>query len=185
MPAPQTPTGIVVTIEARTSEANAAVEAALNIALNRIAIKWHAAARNASPVDLGRLRSSITFATPTVQQPARLLEGPNRQLEPAVVFNPPKPDGMAVIVGSNVEYAPAVHEGVDWPGGPVTVKEHQVKAHTRETKHGPVHVKAHTVRAHTRNMPPVQRAGKKFIETPGRELMPTFQQMVAEELAKI
>lgn len=182
MPTPREPVGISFTITTRTKEAPVEIEAALNRALNRIAIKWHAAARQATPVDTGRLRSSVTFATPTVQQPARI---PADDGEPMTVFKPDKPDGLSVIVGTNVKYGPAVHEGINWPGGAVQVKAHTVKAHTRETKHGTVRVKSHTVRAHTRQVGPIVRAGRKFIETPGRQLMPEAHSIVAQELAGI
>lgn len=193
MPAPKTPpAGISFTLESNITEVTAEVEAALHTALNRIAIAWHRGAREAAPVNLGRLRASITFSTPTQQNPVTYAKEDGRGVER---FTPPKPEGLGVIVGSNVSYAPAVHEGINTPGGDtVEVKAHKVKAHTRTVntlfgraldKPLKIKVPAHTRAAHTRKSPPINRAGIKFIEGPGRYLHWHFREIVGEELAKL
>lgn len=192
MPAPKRPpAGITFTLKSNRKNATAAVHAALERALNRMALPWHAAATDEVPVDTGRLKSSITFSTPTIQKAVAYTDRNGK----GASFRPPKPPPLTLQVGTNVEYGPEVHEGVDWQGGEVrveehTVRAHRVKAHTRTTKSGKkitvkAHtVRAHTVKAHTRNMPPITRAGRKFIEGPGRRLRPRFEEIAAEELAK-
>ncbi|MFA5569754.1 MAG: hypothetical protein WC972_14040 [Trueperaceae bacterium] len=192
MPAPKSPpAGITFTLTSHRGPVTAIIEAALERALNRMALPWHEEATNEVPVDTGRLKSSLTFSTPTIQKAVAYTDHDGK----GASFRPPKPPPLTLLLGTNVEYAAAVHEGINWEGGPVqikehTVKAHTVKAHTRTTKTGKeitvkAHtVKAHTVKAHTRNMPAVTRAGKKFIEGPGRRLRPRFEQIAAEELAK-
>lgn len=182
MPAPKNPpAGITFTLTSNVRTITPIIEAALERALNRMALPWHEAATNEVPVDTGRLKTSLTFSTPTIQKAVAYTDADGK----GASFRPPKPPPLTLILGTNVEYAAAVHEGVDWEGGPVQVEAHTVKAHTRKTKSGKrVNVKAHTRAAHTRNMPPVTRAGKKFIESPGRRLRPRFEEIAAEELAR-
>jgi len=100
------------------------------------------------PVDTGNLRSSITSATRT--------------------------EGMLVIgrVGTAVEYAADVHEGVR--AQTVTVAAHQVKART---------IKAHTVKAHTRKAYTVPaRNGRKSYTVPATEV-PAHQVAARTQLA--
>lgn len=125
------------------------------------------------PVDTGNLRASITHA----------------------VSSDVAGRGMVVVgrVGTPVEYALAVHEGVK--AQTVTVAAHQVKAHTvkahevrarrgrkRASKAGPRQapraaytVRAHTVRAHTRasyTMEVKARAGRPFLRRALEEVLP-------------
>lgn len=119
-------------------------EQALRRALDRIAIRWQAAARLAAPVDTGRLRASIAFSTPNVPGLFSTTE--------------PVQQGLTAVVGSNVEYALAVHEGL--PQG------HPIR------RNGKVHPM------------PNGRDPNKFIETPGRQLASTFENMITDELRK-
>jgi hypothetical protein len=154
--------GISFELESNVPVVNKTVEVALRRALDRIAIRWQAAARQQTPVDTGRLRSSIAFSTPN--QPA-LGTGVDELNQ-----------GLTAIVGTNVEYALAVHEGFS---GRVNVQEH-----TREIKTAfgrAIAPKRIRVKAHTRHM---TRTANKFIETPGRQLLSTFQNMVNEEVTK-
>ena len=154
--------GISFELDTNVPVANRAIEVALKRALDRIAIRWQAEARQLAPVDTGRLRASIAFSTPN--QPA--LGTGVQELN----------QGLTAIVGTNVEYALAVHEGFD---GVVNVKEH-----TREirTAFGRVIApKRIRVKAHSRHM---TRTANKFIETPGRQLVSIFRNMVNEEVHK-
>jgi hypothetical protein len=142
--------------ETRVPQFLAALPPAVNRALNRIGIHWSAQAKQACPVDTGRLRASTTFSTPTMRATVTPMGG-----EP---FTPPEPPPFTVQVGTNVEYGPAVHEGVD-AGTTISVPRHTVRAHTRKTKHGAV-----SVREHERG--PYEyasrgRAPNKYIEGPG------------------
>ncbi len=120
-------------------------EQALKRALDRIAIKWQAEARKIAPVDTGRLRASIAFSTPNVPGLFSTTE--------------PVDQGLTAIVGTNVEYALAVHEGL--PQG------HPIR------RNGKVHPM------------PNGRDPNKFIETPGRQNAGTFERFVTEELRKV
>jgi len=143
-------------------------------ALNRIAVHWHGESRAAAPVDLGRLRSSIAFSTPTVQAPVTITAAavgasgrPRPDDVPATeVFTPPTPPPFTAIVGSNVNYAAAVHEGLTLEDKPTMVKEHYRtirQAFGRRIAPRRVLVKAHTSRTGTR----ITKA-RKFIEGPAR-----------------
>lgn len=192
MPAPKTdPTGITFHFTVNVKEITDAAQAGLDDGLNRAAIDWHAAAREATPVDTGRLRSSVAFSTPTVQAKVRVMKGSDRD-QRAYTFTPPKPPPNTLLVGSNVEYALAVHEGIQDPGGPEQVREHTVKAHKRRITKAfgrpitprTIKVRTYTVRAHTRQRPPTTRAGRKFIEEPGRRLLPQMERKITESIAR-
>lgn len=105
--------GLTFTLDSNVDRMNAAIEAGATRALNRIAIDWHAAAREAAPVDTGRLRASLTFTTPTVHalHSERFPGNPARG-EPGgvITYMPDAPEGLAAAVGTNVEYALEVHE---------------------------------------------------------------------------
>ena len=157
--------------ETRLPEFTREMERRLNMALNRIGLDWQKHSKLACPVDTGRLMSSITFSTPTQQATATPMGG-----EP---FTPPEPPPFTAQVGTNVEYGPAVHEGID-AGTTIRVPRHSVRAHTRTTKSG-----THTVSAHERG--PFEyahpgRAGSKFIERPGSERADEYQRMILEAL---
>jgi hypothetical protein len=111
----------------------------------------------------GRLRSSITFVTPTVHAThSYSYEGGSES------YTPPKADGLEVMVGTNVEYAPALHEGV----GAQTVT---VRAHTRRTKSGTVSVKSHSRNVSARGAYP-------FISQAGYVVMPKIPSMITRVL---
>lgn len=190
MPAPKTdPTGITFHLTVNTREITKDAQAGLDKGLNRAAIKWHGAAREATPVDTGRLRSSVTFSTPTVHARVRVAAGAGKG-ERAYTYTPPDPPPNTLLVGTNIEYALAVHEGITDPGGPEQVREHQVKAHKRRITMAfgrpitprTIQVRTYTVRAHTRQRPPTTRAPRKFIEEPGRRLLPEMQRMITESI---
>lgn len=181
MPAPVEPvTGITFKLTTNIKEIVGMIELGAIAGLNRIAIRWHGKAREAAPVDTGRLRSSITFSTPTVRKRVRVAATAGQQ---GYLFDPPPVDGLEVVIGSNVEYAPAVHEGVTWAGGPVEVKAHK-RRQTKAWGHPINPPKVVNVAPHTRIVGPVNRPPNKFIEGPGRELLPVFQRMMDEEIAK-
>lgn len=150
-----------------------ALRSGINRALNRIGIKWQAGAKQATPVDTGRLRSSIAFVTPTVRAlHTTAYEG---HVE---TYMPPEARPNSVHVGTNVDYARAVHEGV--PAHTEWVKRHWVRPHKRKTKHGVVMVQGHYRGEHKRRAP--ERRASKFIENPGKQLLPEFIRIFREEL---
>jgi hypothetical protein len=163
--------GITFELKTNVTVMNEKIEAALQKALNRIAIKWQAESRKAAPVNLGRLRASIAFSTPT-----------NNALHTAaykggvVQYQPPAVQGLTAQVGSNVEYAMAVHEGFS---GVVQVQKHERTITKLFGKRIPA--RTITIRGHTRKM---NRDPNKFIETPGRDLNDTFKGMVDTEVRK-
>jgi len=145
--------GITFELTSNIKAVDANVEARLRRALDRIAIKWQAEAIKAAPVDTGRLRASIAISTPNVQalHTANYSEG-------AVQYEPPTEQGLTAMVGTNVEYALAVHEGL--PSGFAYRRNNQTVVMQ------------------------VERRPDKFIEEPGRALQPTFQRMIQEELTR-
>ena len=101
----------VFRVESNTRAVNDAMKASAERALNRVAIHWHAEARQRAPVDTGRLMSSIAFSTPTSnafhQEDYR---GRGDKPGGTVAYQPPKVRGLEAMVGSNVDYAAPVHE---------------------------------------------------------------------------
>ena len=89
-------------VESHVRSVNAATERALGRGLNRVAIHWHGEARQRAPVDTGRLMSSIAFSAPGTNAAVMLAGGG--------IFQPPAAHGLDAMVGTNVDYAPAVHE---------------------------------------------------------------------------
>lgn len=168
------------------------VERRLRRALDRIGIKWQAEAKkNISPgsanaaVDTGRLRASIAFSSPNVQAVHTEAYAGSESSPGGVVSYPvPKLDAryraLTVGVGSNVEYAAAVHEGIN--AQVAAVNATRVRAHQRKRGSTTVHVRAHERAAHTRNVP--ARAPRKFIEEPMRANLDTFRKMTEEELKR-
>lgn len=172
-------TGVTFRTESRTGDVDRAVMQALDVASDRIGILWHGAARMAAPVDLGRLRASIAWATHrTRRQHTAAYPGGRGEPGGTVSYTPPDPGELTTAVGSNVEYALAVHEGLD----NVTV---QVPAHTRRITKAwgrPITPRTVQVRAHARVM---NRRPMKFIEGPGRLQLWRWRDIVAEELQKL
>jgi hypothetical protein len=105
--------GLTFELRSNVDRMNEAVEAGATRALNRIAIDWHAAARQSVPVDTGRLRASIAFTTPTVHAlhserfPGNAAEG---KPGGTITYLPDPPERLTTAVGTNVEYAQKVHE---------------------------------------------------------------------------
>ena len=157
--------------ETRLPEFTREMERALNTALNRIGLDWQKWSKIAAPLITGRLKSSITFSTPTVQATTTPMIG--------APFTPPEPPPFTVQVGTNVEYAPAVHEGID-VGTEIKVPRHNVKAHSRTTKSGTHHVSAHERGPYTFASP--GRTPNKFIEGPGTENQERYQRMILDAL---
>ena len=78
--------------------------------------------------------------------------------EGVVQYQPPDVQGLTAQVGTNVEYGLVVHEGLS---GTMAFRQNNTTQY--------------------RN---VKRKPNKFIETPGRQLAPTFRGIVDEELRK-
>ena len=101
----------VFRVQSNTRAVNGVTQTAIERALNRIAIHWHGEARQRAPVDTGRLMASIAFSTPTSnafhQQDYR---GRGDKPGGTVAYQPPAARGLEAMVGSNVDYAAAVHE---------------------------------------------------------------------------
>ena len=96
---------IEVTLEANnTEEVKEALKEAVQKALTEIGIQVENYATMLCPVDTGRLRGSITFATVTEQDSPR---------EPAEASDGVQetPDENSVVIGTNVEYAAYVEMG--------------------------------------------------------------------------
>jgi hypothetical protein len=164
--------GITFEFVSNVPATRARVEQGLRRALDRIAIRWQKEAKIAAPVDLGRLRASIAFSTPNIQA----LHTESYRGGVVQYMPPPPPNELTAQVGSNVEYARAVHEGFS---GVVTVKAH--KRTIKKVFGKPITPRAIQVEEHTRRM---SRTPNKFIETPGRDLLPRAQQIVAQEIQR-
>jgi hypothetical protein len=108
------------TVQSNVRAVTADVERRAKRALDRIAIKWQADAKvNISPgqpnaaVDTGRLRASIAFSTPNVQAVhSEAYPGGSGGPGGVVSYLPPKPAELTATVGTNVQYGPAIHEGL-------------------------------------------------------------------------
>ena len=111
----------------------------------------------------GRLRASIAFVTPTMHRVHTYSYDGGTES-----YTPPKANGLEILVGTNVEYAPALHEGV--ASQTVTVR-----AHTRRTKTGTVNV-----RSHSRNVP--ARGAYPFISQAGYVILPQIPGMITRIL---
>jgi hypothetical protein len=110
-----------------------------------------------------RLRSSITWTSPNVHALHTYTHD-----EGTDSYTPPKPDRLEALVGTNVNYAPAVHDGL--AGGMVTVKAHQRRTPTGFT----------TVRSHQRLQ--AARQAKPFIEQPGIDIAKKAPDIILKEL---
>lgn len=175
-----------VTVTSNARSVARALEEGVNRGLNRVGIRWAADAKQAI-TDMvysqpqgpsgyqrtGRLRSSITFATPTVQAPTP-------------EWTPPAPEGLTVVVGTNVEYAPFVHEGVN--AQEVQVPQHTVREHQRTMTHvfgRDVQPFVVTVQEHTRGpytMRVSEREPKKFIEAPLLQNLDAYRNLLHDSI---
>jgi len=158
--------------ESRVPEVVAGMDDGIDRVLSRIALDWSGHAKQAVPVDTGRLRASITWSTPSYQATVTPIGA-----EP---FTPPPPPPYTVQVGTNVEYGPAVHEGIPI-GKSINVPRHTVKAHARKTKRGTVLVRSHERGPYT--FLSRGRNPKPFIAGPGAQHAPRYQQMIRDALA--
>ena len=86
-----------VTIKDYSPQVLEAFEKQVNLALNAVGQTAEGYAKQETPVDTGRLRNSITYATATTQSKSA---DDSRQKA--------TPEEHTVYIGTNVEYAPAV-----------------------------------------------------------------------------
>lgn len=80
-----------------------ALKEQIPLALEAIGGEMERHAKQGCPVDTGRLRNSITFATSTAQGAANTDTGAPAQPEDYAMHG--EPDALSVVVGTNVEYA--------------------------------------------------------------------------------
>lgn len=99
-----------VNISSNTNTLKKDVEEKIQKALKAIGLQAETHAKENCPVDTGRLRNSITFATVSYQSPANTNKHPNGQAdaEPSDYRLQGTPEKHEVVVGTNVEYAPDV-----------------------------------------------------------------------------
>ena len=83
-----------------------ALEKNIQLGLNAIGQTAEGYAKEDCPVDTGRLRNSITFATATEQGKAN--DGGGEPASPEDYAKKRSPEKNAVYVGTNVDYAPKV-----------------------------------------------------------------------------
>jgi phage gpG-like protein len=181
---------VTFSVKSHVKELTAETERRVGVALNNVAIDWHAASVRAisemvyRPGDLrvdgkdtraykltNRLRSSITFTSPSTHATHTFTHDLGTES-----YTPPKPDRLEAMVGTNVEYAPAVHDGLG--GGSVTVK-----AHTRRITQAfgrAINPRTVNVSSHSKMMP--ARKAKPFIEQPGIGIAKKAPQMILAEL---
>ncbi len=74
-----------------------------------IGIEAESNAKDICPVDTGRLRNSITFATSTTQGAANNRDGQSADANDYATHG--NPESGSVYIGTNVEYAPYIEEG--------------------------------------------------------------------------
>lgn len=169
---------VSVELTVHTEEVTREVEKRVNDALNKIGVHWMNESRRATPVDSGRLRSSISFSTPTVHGVhTEHYKGNPRTKAPGgiVTYYRPPPPPLTVVVGTNVEYAAPVHEGITAQVS--LVRRHWVRPFTRSDG---VSVRGHYRGPFLRNTP--ARNPTKFIEGPGRRDQPQFRAFLVRAL---
>lgn len=173
---------VTFSVKSHVKELTAETERRVAIALDKVAIDWHAASTRAISEMVynqprgtykrtNRLRSSITFTSPNVHAAHTFAHEDGVE-----TYTPPKPDRLEAMVGTNVEYAPAVHDGLG--GGMVTVK-----AHTRRITQAfgrAINPRTVNVSSHSKMMP--ARKAKPFIEQPGIGIAKVAPQMIIAEL---
>lgn len=190
---PKTSPRVAFSITSKVDDVTKEMEARLDRAFNSIGVHWQAEAkrsiRHQGAVDTGRLMNSITFATRTRRPVFSLHEetdlhtkapgaytpvaSPLRNLQPGLfpgVATPATPDHY-VTVGTNVEYAAPVHEGIRAQVS--TVRRHWVRPFTRKSG---VAVAGHWRGPYSRNTP--YRPPTKFIEGPGRRMLPQYKREI-------
>lgn len=97
--------GVTIKVEADNSqEVLKELEHKVNLALEAIGGEAERFAKEGCPVDTGRLRNSITFATETAQGYPNTYGGASA--EPGDTQTHGTPEKNTVYIGTNVEYAP-------------------------------------------------------------------------------
>jgi hypothetical protein len=180
--------GISFRIEGTAAQAIAQTDLGVNAALNLIALAWQGRSiRYLSeniynqPIPLGRdgkrqwlrtnrLRSSVAWAVPDkAYTHTKAFTGGT------VSYPVPKSERHSIVLGSNVEYAPVIHEGL-------SNATQSVRAHTRTQSH----VFGRKVAPFKVNVGPftrtVNRRAVPFISQPGYDLLPQIPRIITGEL---
>lgn len=106
---------VKVTVESNRDEYNRALVQAVQQALSAIGRKAATHAKKGTPVDTGRLRNSITWATAKRQgMPYTYSDKNGKKYADAIGSGV---DARTVVIGSNVEYAEKIEEGGQGYGG--------------------------------------------------------------------
>ena len=98
-----------VKVISHVSEVLTELDNAKDRALTTIGLLAERHAKEYCPVDTGRLRNSITFATSKTQGEAN--KSPKKHAEPADYEMHGKPQKDTVVLGTNVGYAPYIEMG--------------------------------------------------------------------------
>lgn len=96
-------TTISVQMKDNTDKVLEALKQQIPVALEAVGGEMERHAKEGCPVDTGRLRNSITFATSTAQGAANTSGG--AQASPNDFMLHGSPDDKTVVIGTNVEYA--------------------------------------------------------------------------------
>jgi hypothetical protein len=162
---------ITFTINADAKRIREATRAQLNDALTSVALQWHEQAVNAAPVDTGRLRASLAWAAPNkARWHSANIDGET------VSYQVPASDDLSIAVGTNVEYAAAVHDGLG-------AQRVTVKAHTRRISQAfgrRIAPQSVQVGSFERNVP--ARSARPFIAQPGQRIAAELPRLLAREL---
>lgn len=157
----------------------------LNKAFIDVALAWHAETTDVQLGKMvynrirgddeykltGRLRASIAFVTPTMHNVHTYTHDGGSES-----YTPPKANGLEVLIGTNVEYAPAVHDGVN-------AQTVTVRAHTRRIKNAfgkPITPRTVQVNSHSRRVS--ARAARPFISQAGYNILPQIPGMITRIL---
>jgi hypothetical protein len=169
-------------IDSNVKDVTRETEERMNIALRKIAFDWAEDSTRAlqdmvytkenqrvDGVDVRtyrltrRLGASIAYSAPGLNPQKTFSHDLGTES-----YTPPPSGRLAAMVGTNVEYAPYVHDGL--PGGSVTVKAHQ-----RRTSKGTVQVRSH-------QRLQAARQAKPFIEQPGINISKQVPDYLLKEL---
>lgn len=96
---------MAVTINDHSKEFNAALDRAKKAALVKVGMQAERNAKIKCPIDTGRLRNSITYATSTKAFASSYADNQHHQYNGALQVSPGEDE---VIIGTNVEYGLAV-----------------------------------------------------------------------------
>lgn len=162
---------ITFTVETNTQRVIDATQKQLNNALTSVALMWHEQAVNAAPVDTGRLRASLAWAAPGKPRwHTATVDGET------VSYQVEATDDLSIAVGTNVEYAAAVHDGLG-------AQRVTVKAHTRRITQAfgrPISPRSVQVTSFERNVP--ARSPRPFIAQPGQRIASELPRLLTREL---